>query len=468
MLVGYVVVGVICGSSMTGMLSSSTLEDSEFSVANLVEKSVIAFIAMSAGSEINIRRLGFENLQKILTQIVTMICFMFSFGTAAYFLLSTESHLLPKTLQEEPANCRLSAAWLMAVVQTTGSVIEVLAIYHETKGSGPVTSLMIGTTMLLDMCVVTIFAIAQPVVVSQCSAHGVGLPPKEVALSLIGQFALWVMVGGLLACVLQVYMMLPGPDSIKTALTLFTGWLCLTGLGKINKAIPSWSPSLALVSIDPLLVCMIAASFLQHLSSRGEEFRKILDTVAPLVMPPFFTVVGARLSIGTIASHAWAIPPVFLTRFFLIAAGSFVAALLTKESTIVRNHTWMTLQSQAGVTLALLISMVGGMVGRFPWAHEVKSIIAGCVVANQLVGPALCRFAIRAAGESHEGDDAKSNMRDASTNTGESNAPQPPKRKTETAATRQATSLLLRDAESVIRRQPAASTRRQPAAGRVP
>jgi len=452
MLVGYMLVGVTCGSYMTGMLSPSTLDESEFSVASLVENATIAFIAMSAGSEINLRRLGLENLQKIGTQIVMMSLFMFSLATAVFFFLSG-THILPSSLQEEPASCRLSAAWLIAVIQTAGSVIEVLAIYHETKGVGPVTSLMIGTTMLLDMFVVTVFAIAQPVVVSQCSAHGVGLLPQEVALSIMGQFVLWIIVGGLLACVLQVYMMLPGPDFVKTALTLMAGWFCRFELQRINQAIPSWSPSLKLVSIDPLLVCMIAASFLQHFSSHGENFRKILDTVAPLVMPPFFTVVGARLNLGIIASHASAIPPVFFTRFFLIAAGSFVATLLTKESPAVRNYTWMTLQSQSGVTLALLISMRSGMVGKFAWAKDVKGIIAGCVVANQLVGPSLCRFAIRTAGESNEEDHAKPSMCDAATNTGESDGPQPAPKLSETAKTRQATSLTLRNAETVIRRK---------------
>eukprot|EP00930_Biecheleria_cincta_P095576 TRINITY_DN87525_c0_g1_i1.p1 TRINITY_DN87525_c0_g1~~TRINITY_DN87525_c0_g1_i1.p1 ORF type:complete len:569 (+),score=87.64 TRINITY_DN87525_c0_g1_i1:62-1768(+) len=452
MLVGYMLVGVTCGSYMTGMLSPDTIDDSEFSVASLVENATIAFIAMSAGSEINLRRLGLENLQKIGTQIAMISLLMFSVGTSLFLFLS-RTHILPSTLLGEPAHCRLSAAWLIAVIQTAGSVIEVLAIYHETKGFGPVTSLMIGTTMLLDMFVVTAFALAQPVVVSQCSAQGVGLLPQEVAISIMGQFVLWIVVGGLLACVLQVYMMLPGPDFIKTALIVITGWFCHFELQKINHEIASWSPSLKLVSIDPLLVCMIAASFLQHLSSHGEDFRKILDMVAPLVMPPFFTVIGAKLNIGTIASHASAIPPVFLTRFVLIAAGSFVATLITKESLAVRNYTWMTLQSQSGVTLALLISMTSGMVGKLPWASDVRGIIAGCVVANQLVGPALCRFAIRTAGESQEEDHAKPNMCDAATNTAESDGRLPVPKLSETAKTRLATSLTLRDAESVIRRK---------------
>merc|ERR1711933_641093 len=38
-------------------------------------------------------------------------------------------------------------------------------------------------------------------------------------------------------------------------------------------------------------------------------------------------------------------------------------------------------------------------VGRQPWAQGAAALVIGCVVLNQLVGPTLCRFGIRSAGE---------------------------------------------------------------------
>lgn len=43
-----------------------------------------------------------------------------------------------------------------------------------------------------------------------------------------------------------------------------------------------------------------------------------------------------------------------------------------------------------------------GRVGLQPWSNDVAAIITGCVVVNQLVGPTLCRFGIRSAGEARE------------------------------------------------------------------
>mmetsp|Transcript_112683 Transcript_112683/g.297597 ORF Transcript_112683/g.297597 Transcript_112683/m.297597 type:complete len:178 (+) Transcript_112683:2-535(+) len=59
----------------------------------------------------------------------------------------------------------------------------------------------------------------------------------------------------------------------------------------------------------------------------------------------------------------------------------------------------MTLQSQSGVTLGLVAQMQIGLVGQRPWARGAAAIVTGCVVLNQLVGPTLCRFGIRSAGE---------------------------------------------------------------------
>lgn len=83
-----------------------------------------------------------------------------------------------------------------------------------------------------------------------------------------------------------------------------------------------------------------------------------------------------------------------------MALGSFLASLLVDHTPNVRNHLWMTLQSQSGVTLGLVAQMQLGLVGKQPWAKGTAAIITGCVVLNQLLGPTLCRFGIRNSGES--------------------------------------------------------------------
>jgi len=168
---------------------------------------------------------------------------------------------------------------------------------------------------------------------------------------------------------------------------------------KLNTVIPMISPDLQLLRIDPLLVCMISASFLIHKTDRRHQLREILSGLAPVVMPPFFTVAGASLELGVIMEHAAAVPLLFLLRFAALSLGSFTASVYTRQDNRVKRNIWMTLQSQSGVTLGLVAQMQIGLVGQRPWAHGAAAIVTGCVVLNQLVGPTLCRFGIRSAGE---------------------------------------------------------------------
>jgi len=380
----------------------------DFSVASMVSNVTLAFIAFCAGSELYIPGLGRKQLWAIMVQIFSMGFLMVVIGTPIIFAMEP---LMPASLLNTGIGCRWSAAWLVAVVQWAGSVIEVLAIFHETKGKGPVTTLMIGTTMLLDMIVLVFFAIGQNVVVAACPLEGVTPSILVSMFSVLGSILLWVLFGVLLGCLLQVYMKMPALgrqlNLLKPLLILSTGWAAYFGLLKFNIVLPKQVPALGLFRVDPLLICMIAAVWQNHVSEDRdrEGFREILHDLAPLVLPPFFTIAGATLDLHTILQNASAVPLLFIIRFVALALGSYFASLASKQSRVVRNHLWMTLQSQSGVTLGLVAQMQLGAVGKQPWAQGTAAIITGCVVLNQLVGPTLCRFGIRSAKESQEADD---------------------------------------------------------------
>lgn len=415
MIVGYMVVGFCCGKYVTGMLAPETLDATNpLSVVALVNNLTLSFIAFSAGSELHVPSLGAAKLKEIGAQILTTGFFMVAAGTPIIALLRW---LLPASLQDTSLTCQWSAALLVALVQWAGSVIEVLAIYHETRGNGPVTQLMIGTTMLLDMCVLVCFAVGQNVVIAACPLEAADISMTASVIGVFGSLLLWVAFGVLVGLVLQAYLLIPPLgmlfNALKPLLVVVTGGLSYYGLVKLNGAIPGLAPEpFSLLRIDPLLVCMIGAIWANHVSARRDGFREILSDLAPLVMPPFFTIAGATLDLEAILDNAAAPPVLFSIRFLALALGSFVASAVSGHSDKVRNHLWMTLQSQSGVTLGLVAQMQMGLIGMQPWAKGTAATIIGCVVMNQLVGPTLCRFGIRQAGEAQEEEDNWLGMRD--------------------------------------------------------
>lgn len=425
MMVGYMFIGFVCSKHVTGMLYPETLHG-DFSVASVVSHLSLAFIAMSAGAELDFFALDDQRVRQILAQIVFMGVLMVFVGTPVIYAMSG---VMPESLLDQGIWCQWSAALMVAVVQWAGSVIEVLGIYYETQGQaalqglppGPVTQLMIGTTMLLDMIVLVFFAITQNVVVMACPLEDdsqpsttLGGPGWSILFSVGMVFSsifLWVLLGVMLGCALWLILLLPwagraGANAVtvwagaaRSGMVVVTAGAAYQGILKLNAVIPMVSPGLQLLRIDPLLVCMISASFLIHRTDKRHQLREILGGLAPVVMPPFFTVAGASLELGVIMEHVAAVPLLFLLRFAALALGSFTASAYTRQDDRVKRNIWMTLQSQSGVTLGLVAQMQIGLVGQRPWARGAAAIVTGCVVLNQLVGPTLCRLGIRRAGE---------------------------------------------------------------------
>mmetsp|Transcript_112679 Transcript_112679/g.297581 ORF Transcript_112679/g.297581 Transcript_112679/m.297581 type:complete len:578 (+) Transcript_112679:119-1852(+) len=429
MMVGYMFIGFVCSDYVTGMLYPETLHG-DFSVASVVSHLSLAFIAMSAGAELDFFALDDDRVRQILSQIVFMGVLMVFVGTPAIYAMSA---VMPASLLDQGIWCQWSAALMVAVVQWAGSVIEVLGIYYETQGQaalegrppGPVTQLMIGTTMLLDMVVLVFFAITQNVVVAACpledDSKPIGGSSWNIVFSVGMVFSsifLWVLLGVALGCAIWLILLIPSPgwyagaaaatgwaSAARSGLVVATAGAAYQAMLKLNTVIPMISPDLQLLRVDPLLVCMISASFLIHRTDRRQQLREVLSGLAPVVMPPFFTVAGASLELGAIMEHAAAVPLLFLLRFAALALGSFSASAFTRQDDRVKRHVWMTLQSQSGVTLGLVAQMQMGLMGEQEWAKGTAAIITGCVVINQLVGPTLCRHGIRSAGESRAEED---------------------------------------------------------------
>jgi len=418
MIVGYMTVGFASGPHVTGMLSPSDTVNTQnpFSIATVISNTTLAFIAFSAGAELRIPSLGRRQMREIMAQILFMAFFMLVVGTPIIFI---SEGLMPSTLFEAEPACRWAAAWLLAVVQLAGSVIEVLAIKHETRGKGPVTQLMISVTMILDMMVLVMFAVSQNIVIAACPMPGVSISLVKSTLSVFGSVMLWIVCGVLLGLVLQLYLAMPGVDVlglhgnlIKPALIVVTGGLSFYGLLALNKFLATLGGDFDLLRVDPLLVCMIAAIWASQLSEscgstpeKGDGLGDILEDMAHLIMPPFFTIAGATLDVEAIVAN-WKAPPVLFTiRFVSLAVGSYAASSALRQRETTKKHLWMTLQSQSGVTLGLVAQMQMGLMGEQEWAKGTAAIITGCVVINQLVGPTLCRHGIRSAGESRAEED---------------------------------------------------------------
>lgn len=405
MIVGYILCGIICGPYVGDILYPEVIDtDNPFSISSVISSATLAFIGFCAGSELHFPSLGLEKF-KIICRIIASVGFFVIVCGMPVVYYGIEP-LMP-IFATEGVPCKIAAALVICVVEMAGSVIEVLAVYLETRAKGPMTELLLGMTMLGDMVVLTLFAIATSVAVKACPLpHAQAVSLEAAMASVLISIGLWLLGGLLLAALLQGYLMLPEVGlGFKPALILGTAFIIYESLMMLNDAIPEWSVNWGTINVDPLIICMISASIVNNFSDRREKLAEALQALTPWIMPAFFTFTGATLDLYVIAENAVAVPLLFSLRFVALACGTRLATQQLSLEPNISQHLWMTIQSQSGVTLGLLARLAQGQMAKQPWSEVVKAVITGGVCINQLVGPALCRYGIRSAGESHEEED---------------------------------------------------------------
>jgi hypothetical protein len=109
----------------------------------------------------------------------------------------------------------------------------------------------------------------------------------------------------------------------------------------------------------------------------------------------FFALAGSRLD--PFALVAIAIPVVVLAgaRAVVFYLGSRAAGALTHADPVVTRYTWTGLLPQAGLSLALIVSIQNN----FAFGAQAAVILLSVLGVNQLVAPILFRRALLKSGE---------------------------------------------------------------------
>jgi len=152
------------------------------------------------------------------------------------------------------------------------------------------------------------------------------------------------------------------------------------------------------VKFEPLLVLMIASCIAGHYSSIRHDMHVILDTAAPYIFLPFFVMTGAALQLDNVVNVLPLMSMYLAVRYFSIMTATYLGGRFVLK--LPKEHytsLWMTMAPQAGVSLGLAAEVKALI--KDAWGAEFAATIVAAVVINQIVGPVLCSFGLRRAGE---------------------------------------------------------------------
>lgn len=366
-ITGYLLVGLVVGPFVSGLLTRDMLL-----AAKAVEGVAVALIALTAGGEIRIDWV--RRQAKRLALITSAELLIVAVGVFGAVMLMRP--ILPFMKTDSTLQAGI-IAMVFGSIAVANSPTVTIAVIAENQAEGPVTRTVLGVTILKDVCVIILFAVALTLAKNALGAGS----EESLGLTLTRELGGSVVVGIGFGIGISLFLRYIHRDT-----PVFILAICFA----------IWQVS-AILHVETLLVSLSAGFWVENFSkARGEDLIKGIEKLSLPVYALFFAAAGAKVDLGALAS-LW--PFALLLsgiRALCVWLGTKVGTSLAQAEPVVQKYAWLGFISQAGVTLAL-----STIVARtFPdWGGAIQAIIIAMIAIHELVGPIGFQYALKRAGE---------------------------------------------------------------------
>ncbi len=372
---GYILAGMLLSPSVTGILPAELVEE-RFAI---VTDMALAIIAFSIGGSLNLAKL------KVLGKSILWINVTEALGAFLLTFLAVAG-LSPLILGVAPSpdalrGIVLPLALIIGAVSAATAPAAVLAVVHECRARGPLTTTLLGVVALDDGMAVILYTFAITLV-------GALTQVKEVAvLRMIGEPSLIllgsVLLGGLVGLALTA--VAPWVKSRESLLVVILGGLLLcTGIALH-------------AGLSPLLADMLVGLVVINRARQSQSLFDAVDAIEEPLFALFFTLAGAHFDVAVIKMAGLLAVLISLCRFTGKLLGTRLGARFSSAPAAVRKYLGYGLLPTAGVTIGLVL-----MAQPFedPGVFDIMiNAVLGSVAINEVLGPPLVKYALLAAGE---------------------------------------------------------------------
>ena len=260
-------------------------------------------------------------------------------------------------------------------------------VVRQYKADGPLTRLLLLVVAIDDAVGLVLFS-ASFGVAAALESGAISLltvlvePLIEIVLSL----GLGVLAGWVLFWVEKFF------HSRSKRLSISIGFVLLTvGLSMMKFEVGGVHCGFSL-----LLVCMMTGTVFCNICDFSEELMGRVDGWTAPLFVLFFVLSGAELNLGILANPAVLLIGAVYIVFRSLGKylGAYGSCALTNCSESIRKHLGITLLPQAGVALGMALTAQQLSDGAM-----VRSVVLFSVLVYELVGPALTKRSLIAAGE---------------------------------------------------------------------
>ena len=375
----YLVAGLLLGPFCLGRLNIPGLGFQslhQVELMGIVTQTALGFIAFTIGNEFRLSQLKTMGRSAITIGILQAVI-----TTVVVDIILIVLHFCFPNVVSIPVAITLGA------IASATAPAATLMVVRQYKADGPLTRLLMLVVAIDDAVGLVLFSVSFGIATAlssgQVSIMAVVVEPLlEIVLSL----ALGSLMGWLLNWVEQFF------HSRSKRMTISVAFVLLTvGLSSVHFEITGVHCGFSL-----LLVCMMTGTIFCNICSTSEE---LMERVEGWVMPLnvlFFVISGAELDLEIVLQ-----PMTILVGVVYIIArsagkyyGAFLSCKLTKQSKPITDNLGITLLPQAGVALGMAMTAASLENGAL-----ARNVVLFAVLVYELVGPALTKRSLMAAGE---------------------------------------------------------------------
>ena len=375
----YLVSGLVLGPFLLGGLripglGFNSLEQVEG--LHVITQTALGFIAFTIGNEFRIRQLRATGAKAITIGILQAVL-----TTLLVDAVLIGLHICFPNVISVPC------AIVLGAIASATAPAATLMVVRQYKADGPLTRLLMLVVAIDDAVGLVLFSVSFGVATAlsqgQVSVLAVVVEPLlEIVLSL----GLGSLMGWLLNWVEQFF------HSRSKRMTISVAFVLLTvGLSSLKFEIAGIHCGFSL-----LLVCMMTGTIFCNICSTSEE---LMDRVDGWTMPLnilFFVISGAELDLTVVIQ-----PVTILVGVIYIVArsagkyfGADLSCRLTSQAKPICDNLGITLLPQAGVALGMALTAA-----TLPDGALARNVVLFAVLVYELVGPAMTKRALFAAGE---------------------------------------------------------------------
>jgi Kef-type K+ transport system membrane component KefB len=367
-LTGYLTCGFIAGPSVFNFVTERMLSD-----LKLVNGVAIGLIALSAGGELNLKRIR-PRLRAIVSIGAISVPAATLFISLAVLAMSP---LLP-FMRDMPMHHRVVVSLTMGVVLSALSPTVAIAIINETGSAGPISEIVMGVVVLADLLIVFGFAAVNAIANATFGAvDGGGGGFGELVVHIFGS----IIAGVALGILLTVYL-----KKVAQRVALFVFGVCFLAAEAGTK-----------LHLDPLLMCLTAGLFIENVTDiEADRVMHDIEAARMPVFAVFFAVAGAGLHWDVFKKVAPFAVALAVVRAVALYLGGRVGLSLGRVPPEQAKIVHYGLYSQSGIAIGLCVLLAKHFAG---WGPAASTCLLGAVMINEMIGPVLLRNAFLRSGE---------------------------------------------------------------------